>query len=843
MRVIRYIILILAILFGWNTAEAQTFTGTLVDKDGKAVSKASVVLKGEKNNVITFTRSNDNGKFSISIPEGKTATNMEINHTTYDKKIIPLKEYKNGQQTTLEEKTVALKEVKVTPKWMRKEGDTLTYTVAGFKQKQDRSIEDVIRRLPGIEVNASGQISYQGKNINKFYVENMDLMGHKYAQVSRNLQADKVASVQVYENHQPVKMQRGVSFSEQAALNLVLKEDAKNVWTGVVDAGIGATLQRKTKWLRDARWVEMIFGRKKQSLNMYKTNNTGKDISSEVRGYGQANDRSLIDNIIRGGEQRSTFNDTHIAASNWLLKTGKEANLRFQVSGLLDKITQEQYSEKRYNDVDSQLVIIEDIHQTGRRNELNAEMKYEMNGSTAFLNNVLSGYMDFNKGYGNSFLNNRLVNTEVKPRRRSISNHLNGQVRIKGNNFVMINANASYSYIPGTMLLYNNDRETLDMEVMHLTGTATYMKALSHWSLMMQGGIQNDVEMMDVAYADTAAHDRYSFHRIYIQPQLSRAFSRLRLNLFAKMGLLKRSIADRHDEKWTIEPNVNLVYDLTGTMKISTGYGYHYIASGSLGSLTHVPFYINYNNLRRGTGYFTSTDNHIANAGWSYQGTANSMMASINFSATFHEEDIYRSNIKDGMYSREKTGMTQHTSNYSLNANIGKRFLWWMANIKFNSSYSWRNYQVLSGDALIPLQNQSANVSLNMSVSPVMIFSAELSSAVNYTRRENRNMTDAHDSQSYLNYRHALKLFFFPGMWQIGWNTECTHSNDKSMSFNLFSDVSVLYRSKTYDIGIYLNNIFGNSERRNRYVDMTGEFYTVSYLRPREIMAKVSFNF
>ena len=226
MRVIRYIILILAILFGWNTAEAQTFTGTLVDKDGKAVSKASVVLKGEKNNVITFTRSNDNGKFSISIPEGKTATNMEINHTTYDKKIIPLKEYKNGQQTTLEEKTVALKEVKVTPKWMRKEGDTLTYTVAGFKQKQDRSIEDVIRRLPGIEVNASGQISYQGKNINKFYVENMDLMGHKYAQVSRNLQADKVASVQVYENHQPVKMQRGVSFSEQAALNLVLKEDA-----------------------------------------------------------------------------------------------------------------------------------------------------------------------------------------------------------------------------------------------------------------------------------------------------------------------------------------------------------------------------------------------------------------------------------------------------------------------------------------------------------------------------------------------------------------------------------------------------------------------------------------
>ncbi len=415
MRNVSIIIGLLAALL-WNSmAVAQTFTGTLVDKDGKAVSKASVVLKGEKGNAIAFSRSNDNGTFSVSVPAGKQAASIEFNHMSYDKKNIPLKEYKNGQRTTLNDKTVALKEVKITPKWMRKEGDTLTYSVAGFKQKQDRSIEDVIRRLPGIEVDATGQISYQGQNINKFYVENMDLMGHKYAQVSRNLNADKVVSVQVYENHQPIKMQRGVSFSEQAALNLVLKEDAKNVWTGVVDAGTGATLQRKMEWLRDARWVEMIFGRKRQSLNMYKTNNNGKNISTEVTGYGQMPARSLIDNIIRSGEQRSTFNDTHIAASNWLLKTGKDANLRFQISGLLDKVTQEQYSEKLYNDVDSQLVIIEDIQQTGRRSEWNAEMKYEMNGSTAFLTNVLSGYMDFNKGYGTSMLNNRLVNTEVKP--------------------------------------------------------------------------------------------------------------------------------------------------------------------------------------------------------------------------------------------------------------------------------------------------------------------------------------------------------------------------------------------------------------------------------------------
>ena len=55
------------------------------------------------------------------------------------------------------------------------------------------------------------------------------MLGSKYAQVSENLSADKVKSVQVYENHQQVKMLRGLSFSEQAALNIVLRNDAQNI--------------------------------------------------------------------------------------------------------------------------------------------------------------------------------------------------------------------------------------------------------------------------------------------------------------------------------------------------------------------------------------------------------------------------------------------------------------------------------------------------------------------------------------------------------------------------------------------------------------------------------------
>ncbi|MCR5312564.1 MAG: hypothetical protein K6E54_02750, partial [Bacteroidaceae bacterium] len=134
-------------------------------------------------------------------------------------------------------------------------------------------------KMPGLEAKNDGSIEYQGKKINKFYIEGMDLLGSKYSQASENLSANKVKSVQVLENHQPVKMLRNMQFSDRAALNFVLNDDAKNVWTGIIEIGSGTTLQEDYRWNREARLVAMLFGRHRQSISMYKTNNVGKDIS------------------------------------------------------------------------------------------------------------------------------------------------------------------------------------------------------------------------------------------------------------------------------------------------------------------------------------------------------------------------------------------------------------------------------------------------------------------------------------------------------------------------------------------------------------------------------------
>ena len=79
----------------------------------------------------------------------------------------------------MHEAETKLKEVVVKSHRLKQSSDTLIYSVAGFRQKQDRSIADVIAKMPGLEVNPNGVITFQGTAINKFYIEGMDLMGKK----------------------------------------------------------------------------------------------------------------------------------------------------------------------------------------------------------------------------------------------------------------------------------------------------------------------------------------------------------------------------------------------------------------------------------------------------------------------------------------------------------------------------------------------------------------------------------------------------------------------------------------------------------------------------------------
>ena len=150
--------------------------------------------------------------------------------------------------------------------------------VDAFKSAGDKSIGDLLKKLPGVEVSESGGIKYQGEAINKFYIEGLDLLERRYGIATNNVPVDAVQNVEIIENHQPVQTLRDAVVSDKAAVNLRLKKDRMSRPVGTVTLGVGYS--DELLWLAEA--FALSAGRDQQFIVMYKTNNAAKDIATEL---------------------------------------------------------------------------------------------------------------------------------------------------------------------------------------------------------------------------------------------------------------------------------------------------------------------------------------------------------------------------------------------------------------------------------------------------------------------------------------------------------------------------------------------------------------------------------
>ena len=175
--------------------------------------------------ILAYSYSQPDGSFILECPQGPQQefllTTSRLGYEPYRQKIPA-----QTQQTEilLKESSLTLREVKVISSPIRRQGDTISYYMSNFHRPQDRNLADVLARMPGIHVQSDGRVQYDGKPINRFYIEDMNLLGERYSLATKNLSPSDIAAVQVYENHEPIKMLRDRSQTEQAALNIKLKD-------------------------------------------------------------------------------------------------------------------------------------------------------------------------------------------------------------------------------------------------------------------------------------------------------------------------------------------------------------------------------------------------------------------------------------------------------------------------------------------------------------------------------------------------------------------------------------------------------------------------------------------
>ena len=226
------------------SASAQTkVTGRVIDLQNKPVSDVIVKLvSGTK--TLAFTSSNAQGVYNLEVKNAPTGeVTLQFTHISYEKESSPLpaSPSRGGvikQDMVLTPKAISLKEVTVKPDPLRQRGDTLSHNLASFLGKGDVTLEDGLKRLPGVDVSQNGGISYMGKPISQFNIEGMDLLGGKYNLATRNIPADYVTNVEIVRNHHSRRVEKDVP-SNEVSMNIKLSNKAKFKPFGQEEIGIG----------------------------------------------------------------------------------------------------------------------------------------------------------------------------------------------------------------------------------------------------------------------------------------------------------------------------------------------------------------------------------------------------------------------------------------------------------------------------------------------------------------------------------------------------------------------------------------------------------------------------
>lgn len=273
-------ILVLFIL-SFNSKAQTSISGLVTDVSNKPIPSASLILKDENNKIISYTYSNELGKFQLNAIQNGNL-NLFVNSMGFEQKslsISPDNKESNTITFVLLAKSQELKEVIIkSVRPITLDGDKVTYDVKSFLQGNEQVVEDLLKKIPGLNIDATGTIKVGNQEVEKVMIDGDDMFEKGYKILTKNMPVNPIEKVELLQKYSNNKHLKGIENSNKVALNLVLKEDAKRVWFGNIQVGYGILFENRY----DYKTNLMNFGKKNKYYFLTNANNTGYDATGDI---------------------------------------------------------------------------------------------------------------------------------------------------------------------------------------------------------------------------------------------------------------------------------------------------------------------------------------------------------------------------------------------------------------------------------------------------------------------------------------------------------------------------------------------------------------------------------
>ncbi len=886
------------------TFAQKTISGKITDDDGVAIPSASVTIEEPgKDAILAYGITNSKGEYKVTFTSREP--NVDLKVKAFNQRPLT-KQISNSDQTLnfkMQSEATEIKEVQLKTKMITARGDTISYDLKAFNSKNDRTLADVMKKIPGIEVNTDGTILYQGNAINKFYVNGKDLMEGGYGTINNSLPKDAVQKVEVLENHQPVKILQDKVPSDQAAINIKLKNSVTMTGRGEVGSGFG------DPWLWNVKLTPMFFGQKSQWVVNYKTNNMGEQVENEgnILAFGSAWEGKRSNTSqntwlrVENAEtpdlpvKRYLLNNVHYLSANYLTNIDKKKEWELKANANYTNNAVERESNSISRDIQQGIQFNTRFLNNFYTDKLKGELIFTKNAKKGFFKNTttFSQYWNADRTFAerNDKFGFRSANEALESPTSSFQNSLStiipwkekmvnfkSYISYQNDKQVLEISPASYLLIPykekdenevknmkfkpGTNALQSFRIKSLDT-----SHSANISFTTKGWTFTPQVGIDFSTDKLITNFDAITEDNKPDFSTLAYENDLK--FTRV--NPSASVGINYKSESwsifssfpvnfnniraedqfrnvSKSLNKVTFTPNIFAQYSFASFFKASMSGG----ISNNFGDIQTA--YAGYILTSPGGFSIMSTKNPIPqtttkNGGLrlEYRNPLNNLFFNVGYRLSDAKNNLMASSVVNasGQSMTEYIELENKRTSNSYYAEIGKYFPKFKTNASFSFNNSLSKSQLIRNSALIDNKTNANTLGFKLNNTYFSWMSIDFNATKTWSKQSNAYLTG--NLGKVEGYTHNLNVFFYPlENHTIGFYWDQINSKLGDTKFNNgFFDVSYQFSwaKKKMDFELKWMNIADRKVFEKVNVKDAIIEQTTMQLRPSQVMLTVKFNF
>lgn len=851
-----FLIIVLFAIYACKSA-AQVVVGGMVT-DGENPLKGVIVKAMVDSKTLAYAVTDGDGKYTVKVLQRAQSLSLSAEHLGFEKGIRNIAYKTQTCNFVLHETSQVLQEVVVKASPISQRGDTLSYNVALFATASDYTLNDVLKRLPGIVVTNNGSIQYMGKEISQFYIEDVDLLSGKYNIATKNIPAEYVNSVQVYNHHQPVKMNKDI-FSDDVALNIKLSKKAKLKPVGTIEGMLGLS---KEKALYQFGGAGMLFTKKFQTIVTVKAGNESAFAEREgLDHFASTKQHSLSEDILGNisastpplATDRYSYPQDQHYSLNSSLKLSDNKTIKVNIGYAYAHGHHSYGDTQSYYAGDTTIVIEQEKNYSVSKKTPSFSLEYKNNSPSAYIVNSFSSNASFKTAElptlrntlptrQNQCLDSYNVYNEL------IVNWRRGRWNINTSNVMQL------SVSPDAQLdiQYGNQRvsqwmKSLDFSVAEkLSGVYIRQRTRLYLPLTIQYKRQHIRTMLsEDSMATTNNNCAFDNFRFSFSPQYEYTAPRLniRTSLATHANYISNDDRNGHTDmscfKLSLCPEADIIYKVTPSATITSRASY----KRSIGDIRDfLPNPIRTDRLMEHLSLGELSDKKVFTAKLRFDYKFPISQWFLNMDLTYRNtksNSIVSQFVTDDMIVYADIPQLHGADRFTSSISAVKRFQSIGTKLSLTLQYSWNHQNVMQNSLLIGTNSESFTMMPSVVSKPLDFLEFTYEGQI---RRSASKYLDV--SRSLWQQDHHMKVVM--SLWKtflihVGADIAARDiSDDLSKTVALF-DCGLSFRQKALRYGLNLNNIF--NQRQYAYTEYsTVNMYSYRYnLRGRELLFTISY--